>query len=116
MDRVRKFKRSPGKRQRVQCNEPPAWQRGAKDRWAHLTLPDLSTKVFNFCTMSVFRNNQVQTGMLSLNPQIRCRYFYLAISTFLVDYSGYIWWVMYVENDSMGIDLTLVSKPKPKPV
>jgi hypothetical protein len=77
-------------------------------------LPDLSTKVFNFCTMSVFRNNQVQTGTVYLNPTISCQYFYIAISTSWPSWSGDYWWCQYPGfTDSLGIDLTLVSKPKP---
>lgn len=77
-------------------------------------LPDLSSKVFNFCTMSVFRNNQVQTGTLDLNPTISCQYFYLGLRTYWPVYYGAIWSIVYSgETESLGINLTLVSKPKP---
>jgi hypothetical protein len=86
----------------------------SKFRYELYALPTLSSNVFDFCTMSVFRNSKVQTGRLTLNSRFDCQYFYLAIESFYPTYSGKYWTKNYRSIPiPVIIDMSLVSKPKP---
>jgi hypothetical protein len=81
-------------------------------RYELYPLPSLSSNVFNFCTMSVFRNRKVKTGPLLLQPWIDCQYYYIAIKSQWPDYIGSYWTKPFNTIEWMEIDLTLFSKPK----
>lgn len=72
--------------------------------------PDLTTSVFRWSTMSVYRNDHPTDGNVVVSPSVQARAIFMYLHNFWPTWDGYYWWSWRNINEQFTLDFSVVDK------